>query len=363
MVAAGWKELMQEKTMFLLDLHCSAIKGKDITVELMDSNKIAFIEDLRQNGSDPMNKMPGNEVTCGYRAAIFTVPCASILDGYEKKRYAYVYGVGVENGQLIAIWEEDKLIDGDPTMKRLKIEDALIRQQKNARDAAGQMMQAACASPDEINGDVIKHVMRTNHAILAGMDANWPITSFMFESIVGINSSGRFNELMVKCLPTMVKMISPQDSLMKLNELQSSRVMKVMGYGFQAQLAAMKQCVDQIVNKTRAEVPCDGSSAMKSACTRLSLWLSCDGADGTKIYGKHAAEKMHQDLMALDDSQITLEMLTDLNTFSWLLSSAAHENLMRQKHRLIGNHAIVPMEDQRASTSAGNLSLVMQYAS
>jgi hypothetical protein len=363
-VNVAWMALMSDKSSKLLDDYVQKIMGVDITEDLVNTTKNDFIASMRVANIDPMSPMPGNATEITYRGTGFPIPCRSKLDGFIKKMFAHIYAINVENGSLAEIWEEGSLIEGDPSLKGLKTDAALIRQQAAARDAAIQCMQAVITRSEDMTADVLKGVMNANREILLSIDPNWEIVDQLFKTILGEGSAARFNELIYRCLPSTSSMIDPAEASRRMHALACSKAMGMMGYSNIATCRAYICTIEQIQKSQRAEMANDGSTHQKMISAKMALWLEAKKEDGTMVRGRAAANVLIQQMNAKNDDDLTLDDVKDLNTFAWLLDQATIEKIDDVKARLIGDRALVVQDlasDRASGTSRGSRDLALAY--
>ena len=199
---------------------------------------------------------------------------------------------------------------------------------------------------------VLKVTMVQQKDQMLSIDAYWMVTYGAFESIVGHNAPARFMSMVHHRLPTSAKMITPAQALTELNALQSMKAMQFMPSSCQAQLRAIRNAVENIGNRKRADMPNDGTSAMVQMGTKMSLWLQHD-VDGTSHRGKRASEIMYKELLDMETggrmAEMTLAMLEPLNTFAWLLTPAMDEKVATWRStvmgRNIGNNDAAAIQD------------------
>jgi hypothetical protein len=310
-----------------------------------------------------MDAMPNGQIDVTYRATCYPIGCSSIVQGFHKKINGYLMGVAVENGSLASIWGENDLIDGDQGLSQWKVDPKLIEKAKAARDAAMQCMEACCPRSEDMTADHLKMVMASNKDVLMSIDSNWDLMDALFGMIVGSGSTARFQELMLRCLPSSQNLISPMASAKKMEALGCTKAMAFMGYANQATLRAWMSTIDQIKHHQKAEMSSDGSTHQKLVAARMSLWLTAE-KDGQIIRGKAAAKCLTDAMNAKDDENITMADIQDLHTFAWLLESATIEKIEKIKASLIGDRAIVVADlgNQRSSgASRGSRDLALSY--
>ena len=104
--------------------------------------------------------------------------------------------------------------------------------------------------------------------------------------------------------------------------------MRLMPSYCQAQLRVMRNTVDGIANRQRADMPNDGTSAMTSMSNKMSLWLTHVDGEET-FFGRRAMEMKFNELLEMEaqDMKMTLAHLEPLNTFSWLLTPSQEEKV------------------------------------
>ena len=361
-------EIIQgDKINDMLKNFLNQLKDQHITDELVSGIKISFNDELHKMGMDPLQKMPGQSTTVQYRSTCYPVPCSSVSDALAKMLSGYIYGIGVENGQIRSIWSEDDLIEAQRDLAQWKVDDILLKQHRQARDAAHQMMETHSGG-EPIIGEILKSVMTQNHSLLVGIDPTWDIIDHLFQSIVGAQASGRFTELVSRCLPSSYNMITPKESLKRFNALSESKVMPFLGFSFIAQLKAITDAVNQIERKVKAEIFLAGNMAMKGIAAKIGLWISCRDEENEKdLRGKAAAVYMFTKIMAQDKKDIDHKMLQELICFSYLLDDHQVQRLMTLKTDLAGGAitSIVATDPSSSATSSattsGNRALALRF--
>jgi hypothetical protein len=353
LVSGPFKALKQEQFLQALKKHMDMFEAKDITMELYDHVRKAYCEEMTGHGINVMDPIDGGMSTCTYRGDQFNIAVSSRLDAFIKAFKAHAYSIAVENGQLPSIWEENALMRGDQALKHLKVEDCIIVDQRMARKSA---IQAMSVHAEAMTADVLKATMVNQLDQLLSIDPYWMVAHCAFESIVGSQSSARFMSMVHLRLPTPQRMITAIQALSDLNHLQESKVMKFMPSSCQAQLRAIRNAIDCIIHRKRACMPNDGSGAMVSMGTKMSLWL--EHTSGTEVMrGKKAMAIMYQDLLDMEEQErmedMTLAMLEPLVVFAWLLTPLQDQKVATWKSfimgRNIGNNPALPIQPMNIS--------------
>ena len=340
--------------------HLNMLKNKDITRDLIDHVKKLYIAELQGQGINPMNVIEGDVTPVTYRGGAFDMPATSRIDAFMQNVKALCYSIAVENGSMAPIWDEQHLMKSDISLRHLKVDPELIAEQSMARTCAMQGLNMH----ESITADILRAMMVQQKDQLSSIDPFWSVTYYAFESIVGIGAQSRFMTMVHSRLPTSARMMTPSESLKELSHLQCMRAMEFMPASCQAQLRAIRNAVDNICHKRRADMPNDGSSSMQSMATKMSLWLTFH--DGDQVHrGKRAAEHIYQRLLAIEEKDLNtmeLEDIQPLFTFSWLLSESMEEkvstwmskimgrNLMKSNAIVLADSGISP--SQRAAVTA-----------
>lgn len=338
LVQGPYCKVQHEKFLASLQTHLDMFKDKDLTMDLYNHVRVLYINELTAKGINPMDPIAGGESMATYRGDAYVIHVSSRLDAFIKAFKALAYSIGVENKQLPPIWEENSLMRGDPSLRNLKVEDVIIKDQLMARKCA---IQAMTMQADDMTSEVLRSIMVSQKDHQTSIDPYWNVMYGAFESIVGQNSHARFMSLVHHRLPTAGRMTTPEHSLSELNSLADMKAMKFMPTSCQAQLRAIRHAVDMIIQRKRADMPCDGTSSMTQMATKMGLWLHIE-KNGETIRGKRAMEAIYSDLLDMETSsrmdEMTLAMLEPCQTFNWLLTAAMETKVAAWTSTIMGRN-------------------------
>ena len=160
----------------------------------------------------------------------------SWLDWYLAKRAALVIGAGVECNKVKPFLAEDSLlVHRAPPIKIagvvLDVEEACLSEEIRSRAAAESMIEGRGLD----TGEKQVQCLRQKWKILQDLNSEWRVTFNMFQMHVGENGEDAYRSATLNCLPSEEQQeISPGESLVQLQALQSSKLFEYIGPGLQS---------------------------------------------------------------------------------------------------------------------------------
>jgi hypothetical protein len=266
------------------------------------------------------------EIKMDYRGVAIKVMARSLQEVFLYNMAARIKGRAVALGELEPLWCENELA-GPTSSPTLKIESALLRTYKLARQAAMDLL------PDGHTGVAIKNTLQSRQKMLSSLDKDWGIEHHFFLGMVGEMGEAALRKKILDALPGSDRSVTVDDSSAALAELESSKLYSFVDVGCQTAFSKVKELVGSIKLQRQPRFPSPCSDFLSTVKERLSYFCNYEetaGTDKAAVSNGRAACKKHLQAMEVRmaaNETLSLADVTTLQVFSWLLQPAEQQRL------------------------------------
>jgi hypothetical protein len=323
-------KLAQSKTTKIIADALTKIQLADITLDTIKIAKDEVVTNLRAFNVNAHDVVGIYVVKVHYRSVELDFTVHSAMDEFLAKLSGITRGIAVDKGVLPPLLCENQLVPKNRALPTITVDAAVVADSKRARQTAENLAQGREAD----SGAAMIAIFKQKHSILWGLDKSWRLEFTFFESHNGEHGARRLRSLIVECLPSDQLQISPTASLALLNELGRSKLLSFCGLGLTSVFTNVLEWVEHIRDHRVPSFQSETSEFIALVKTRMASFLShsppAGSAGGTIMYGADAARALHLQmkvLVAAKSEEVTLQKLTPLQVFSWLLPIASQKDV------------------------------------
>jgi hypothetical protein len=300
----------------------------NITKESIEAARADFAAFCKLTHKDPCATHKFQIQNVLYRGGEFPVSVNSPIDHFKLVVAASCKTVAVDRGVLNPLWCENELMQRGRTLTTVSIDETLIEDMKNAREAA-EVFATDCG---DRCGAALKAILEKRHQVLSQMDHTWRIEKSFFLSTIGDVGEERLRTLIIRALPSLLARSRPvENSLAALETIGEGMLISFVGLGAQAVYRSVKAMV-LAIKERKAPAKMDSNSAfMKTVLGCLAFFCTYELSGGVAeaavtLHGREALDAIYKKLAlnvtAGAGADLSVALLEKLHIFDWLLTEA-----------------------------------------
>jgi hypothetical protein len=303
-----------------IDAQVKKLIGRKIDLTAVNENRIQMSRIFEKHMVQPYEAFKAKKVPISYRGVAFQCTVTTPMEHFVAQQSMFIRGLAVELGTLDKLFCEDDLVEAPVLFANTTVDAAVIADNKSARMACLNFLDAR----DRDSGDAIRHMLIKKQPALQQLDAKIYLEINFFLGLTGEGADARALSKVLCLLPCDDDTpYSIAEALLKVRELQTSKLMKFVGLAIQAHLMTTVAWLEALSAGRSPRFDTTLPPFLDAVKSHLSKYCTCPSGSGTKLVGFPAIQAMYkvfEDTIA-DGNAILYIDIAGLLKFFWMLTA------------------------------------------
>ena len=332
------RQLEAESCGAIVEKHVAILVGKDLTSQVLATNRKHFIATCKARGIDVMKPWAKKkQVSAMYNTVAIKEPATSPIDQYNFSIDAFVRGLAVRLGELVPLWSEQEV--SNSTLEagaKVTIHPSLLRAAKSTRKNLSDHLDTAEASAANIVS-----ALKSKDAFFRKNDRGWRVDHAFWIGCCGIGASARVEAAVGACFkPLAGGTATEAQALANLKALKASKLVAFAGSHVGENMNDVIAWMESLAAGRAPgfkKIPNSGfvNTVLGAMANFAKVELPSGSGGSKKLTGADGVKELWKSVKDKDADGVDLEAVKYVCRFHWVLEPAEREKAQTMLDKVV----------------------------